>query len=65
MNGFQKRRERGIWQRRFCAHLIEDQDVLYRHADYIHWNPVKHRYVKRVMDLPTGHKGRIPVFVDL
>ncbi|QSB01413.1 hypothetical protein JWZ98_00080 [Methylomonas sp. EFPC1] len=34
------------------AHLIEDQDDLNRHIDYIHWNPVKHGYVKRVMDWP-------------
>jgi len=61
----QKRRERGIRQRRFWAHLIEDQDALNRHIDYIHWNPVKHGYVKRVMDLPIGHNGRIPVFINL
>ena len=48
----QKRRERGIWQRRFWAHLIEDQDDLNRHIDYIHWNPVKHGQVKQVMDWP-------------
>ncbi|AEG00037.1 REP-associated tyrosine transposase [Methylomonas methanica] len=48
----QKRRERGIWQRRFWAHLIEDQEDLNRHIDYIHWNPVKHDYVKKVVDWP-------------
>ncbi len=30
-----KRRERGLWQRRFWAHLITDQDDFNRHADYI------------------------------
>ena len=48
----QKRRERGLWQRRFCAHLIEDQDDLNRHIDYIHWNPVKHNHAKNVIDWP-------------
>ncbi len=46
----QKRRERGIWQRRLWAHLIEDQDDYNRHVDYIHWNPVKHGHVKNVID---------------
>jgi putative transposase len=39
------KRERGIWQRRFWAHLITDQDDFNNHVDYIHWNPVKHGYV--------------------
>ncbi len=51
-NSRQKRRERGIWQRRFWAHLIEDQEDLNRHIDYIHWNPVKHGYVKQVAEWP-------------
>jgi putative transposase len=42
--------ERGIWQPRFWEHLIEDFDELERHVDYIHWNPRKHRLVKRVQD---------------
>ncbi len=48
----QKRRERGIWQRRLWAHLIEDQEDYNRHVDYIHWNPVKHNLVKRVTYWP-------------
>ena len=48
----QKRRERGIWQRRFWAHLIIDQEDFNRHFDYIHWNPVKHGKVARVADWP-------------
>lgn len=47
-----KRRERGIWQRRFWAHLITDQNDFNRHVDYIHWNPVKHGWVKRAADWP-------------
>jgi putative transposase len=38
--------ERGIWQRRFWEHLIRDDRDLERHVDYIHWNPVKHGYVR-------------------
>jgi putative transposase len=48
----QKRRERGVWQRRFWAHLVEDQDDFNRHVDYIHWNPLKHGKVKRVVEWP-------------
>lgn len=47
-----KRGERGIWQRRFWEHLIRDQDDFNRHADYIHWNPVKHGWVHCVADWP-------------
>ena len=47
-----RRRERGIWQRRFHEHTIRDEDDLRRHVDYIHWNPVKHGHVERAMDWP-------------
>lgn len=46
------RGERGIWQRRFWEHLIRDQEDFNRHADYIHWNPVKHGWARRVADWP-------------
>jgi putative transposase len=41
-----KRGERSVWQRRFWEHLIRDQLDFARHMDYIHYNPVKHGYVK-------------------
>jgi putative transposase len=47
-----KRAEAAIWQRRFWEHTIRDQDDLYRHIDYIHYNPVKHGHVNRVVDWP-------------
>lgn len=37
-----KRKERDIWQRRFWEHTIRSEEDLYRHVDYIHYNPVKH-----------------------
>jgi putative transposase len=46
------RREKGIWQRRYWEHAIRDDADLERHVDYIHFNPVKHRYVTRVADWP-------------
>jgi Transposase and inactivated derivatives len=44
--------ERGIWQRRFWEHAIQDEVDYRRHVDYIHYNPVKHGYVTRVVDWP-------------
>ena len=44
------RGERGIWQRRYWEHLIRDERDLNRHIDYIHYNPVKHGYVKCAAD---------------
>ena len=45
-----KRREVGIWQRRFWEHLIKDDQDLANHWDYIYYNPVKHGYVSSVKD---------------
>ena len=56
-----KRRERNIWQRRFWAHLITDQEDFNSHFDYIHWNPVKHGWVESVKDWPYSSFQR---FVD-
>ncbi len=38
----QRRRERGIWQRRFWERTIRDEADFAGHVDYIHYNPVKH-----------------------
>jgi putative transposase len=45
-----RKRERGIWQRRYWEHTIGDDDDFARHFDYVHFNPVKHGYVKDVAD---------------
>ena len=47
-----RKRERGVWQRRFWEHTIRDDEDFARHLDYIHYNPVKHGHVKRVADWP-------------
>ena len=44
------RQERGVWQRRFWEHCIRDQEDYNRHIDYIHWNPVRHHWIKNVSD---------------
>jgi len=50
--------ESTIWQRRFWEHQIRDETDFERHMDYIHFNPVKHTYVKQVRDWPhsTFHR---------
>jgi REP-associated tyrosine transposase len=47
-----QRGEYGLWQRRFWEHAIRDEKDLRRHVDYIHYNPVKHGLVSRVIDWP-------------
>jgi putative transposase len=44
--------ERAVWQRRFWEHTCRDQDDLNRCIDYVHWNPVKHGLVMRLIDYP-------------
>jgi len=46
------KRERGVWQRRFWEHQIQDQNDLAQHVDYIHYNPVKHGWVEHPADWP-------------
>ncbi len=41
-----------LWQSRFWDHLIRNEDDLEKHINYIHWNPVKHRYVQKPEDWP-------------
>ena len=60
------KREKGIWQRRYWEHAIRDEADLERHVDYVHFNPVKHGYVSRVIDWPHSsfhryvEKGTFP-----
>jgi len=47
-----------LWQRRFWEHALRNEKDYENHANYIHYNPVKHRYVRRVRDWPysTFHR---------
>lgn len=56
-----RHRERAVWQRRFWEHTCEDQDDLKRCADYVHWNPKKHGFVRSVIEWPWSTFHR---FVD-
>jgi len=44
-SGYRRQRRRGVWQPRFMEHTIRDEQDLHNHADYIHYNPVKHGHV--------------------
>lgn len=41
-----------IWQPRFYEHCIRNESDWQLHADYIHFNPVKHGYVSDPRDWP-------------
>ena len=51
--------ERGIWQRRYWEHTLRDENDYARHVDCIHFNPVKHRHVRRVRDWPYSSFHRM------
>ena len=44
--------ERGIWQRRYWEHLIQNDEDFTRHVDDIHFNPVKHGHAATPIDRP-------------
>ncbi len=53
------RKEGGLWQRRFWEHVIRDDEDFHRHLDYLHYNPVKHGYVKKPLDWPYSSIHRL------
>ena len=48
--GYKNKREKGIFQRRYFEHTIINEKDLNNQINYIHYNPVKHNYVKSVKD---------------
>ena len=52
MFGKRSNGERSCWQRRFWEHQVRDEQDLQNQVDYIHYNPVKHGFVKCVKDWP-------------
>ncbi|OGP64560.1 MAG: transposase [Deltaproteobacteria bacterium RBG_16_42_7] len=53
-----KHREGFVWQRRFWEHQIRDEKDFEAHCNYIHYNPVKHKYASAPKDwaYSTFHK---------
>jgi len=52
-------RELTFWQRRFWEHRIRDDRDFERHADYIHYNPVKHGLCACPADWPYSSLHRL------
>lgn len=46
------KREQALWQRRYWEHTLRDEEDFARHADYIHFNPVKHGYAASAAEWP-------------
>ena len=50
--------EQAIWQSVFGNIKIRDEQDFLRHIEYIHYNPVKHGYVKAACDWPYSSFNR-------
>jgi putative transposase len=53
-----RKREAGIWQRRYWEHTIRDDEDYAGHMDYIHFNPVKHGLAAHPADWPFSSFAR-------
>ena len=47
-----RRSNRTIWQARYWEHPIRSESDYRQHVEYIHYNPVKHGYVRAPSDWP-------------
>lgn len=56
--GHQRERRRGVWQARFFEHTIRDEEDFRQHVEYIHYNPVKHGYVRSPREWPWSSFSR-------
>ncbi len=56
-----RRRERGIWQRRYWEHMIRDERDYRAHVEYCWWNPVKHGLVEHPADWPFSSFRRADI----
>ncbi|MFH0951609.1 MAG: transposase [Patescibacteria group bacterium] len=43
---------KAVWQDRYMDHLIRDDHDFQNHLDYIHYNPVRHKLVKKPENWP-------------
>ena len=53
-----RRREAGVWQRRYWEHTIRDERDYAAHVDYVHFNPVKHGLAAHPGDWPYSSFSR-------
>lgn len=57
-----KRREKGVWQRRFWEHHIRNDEDYMRHLSYCWYDPVKHGLVDAPGDWPHSSYHRDVVY---
>ena len=53
-----RKREAGIWQRRYWEHTIRNERDYAVHMDYIHFNPVKHGLAAHPANWPHSSFAR-------
>ena len=53
-----RKRETGIWQRRYWEHTIRDEKDYAAHINYVHFNPVKHGLAASAADWPFSSFSR-------
>ena len=53
-----RKRETGVWQRRYWEHTIRDAQDYAAHMDYVHFNPVKHGLAASAADWPFSSFSR-------
>ena len=65
--GYINKGEKGVFQHRYFEHTICSQEELNNHIDYVHYNPVKHGYVKSVKEweFSSFHKFVKEKFYDI
>lgn len=53
MNQRRRKKHHGsLWQHRYWEHALRTGEDFNHHLDYLHWNPVKHGLVQRVVEWP-------------
>ena len=53
-----RKRETGIWQRRYWEHTVRDEKDYAAHMEYVHFNPVKHGLTTDAADWPFSSFSR-------
>ena len=53
-----RKRETGVWQRRYWEHTIRDEQDYAAHMNYVHFNPVKHGLAASAAEWPFSSFSR-------
>jgi putative transposase len=47
-----RKKQQAIWQHRYWEHMLRNEADFMNHVEYVHYNPVKHGYVRAPIDWP-------------